>query len=337
MRGYPEENPNVYVPARQALRSLWAASPGSWEEQQAIQTLDGLLKIYLHDTHLRQLYGAMDAQRVGKDIRQPWYHIDPNLIEWEEYTWESHVNYEPFIIHNVGKKPQPGQEWKFYREANLMRFIETEIPPMRTPFLSCINELKEVCQALAANPILVDSGEEEVIYRPGAVRPYQDIKNDIANQLSGLPSFTARIKIGSNATQNPGKKCLNCGKQSKSGALYCGGCGTKLPAQNEYTLTTIKPAGGIGAQQLQQRIKAIQTRNLREGYVRERVKVEAEILQRQTGCSSGAVPAQPQPQQPSPQPQARHARQVAVKGNCPKCGAANSSNAKFCNQCGTKL
>ena len=151
--------------------------------------------------------------------------------------------------------------------------------------VSFLSDLLAMVRVLAVEPIEEDSGRQEIVYRPGTVRPYQDIKNDIANQLSGLPSFTTRIKIGGNATQNPGKKCLSCGRQNNSGAKFCSGCGTQLPAPNEYTIATLKPAAGISVQQLQQRIARIQARNLQVGYVRERVKVEAEILQRQTSCS----------------------------------------------------
>jgi Double zinc ribbon len=156
----------------------------------------------------------------------------------------------------------------------------------------------------------------------------------MANQLSGLPNFTVRVKIGTNAPQNPGKKCLSCSLLNNSGALYCTGCGIKLPAPNEYTIATLKPAGGIGKAAFDQRIAYIQTRNRDPrygGYCRPRKDVEAEIINRQTACS-GSPPAQPQPQQPH-----RVARQVPVQGNCQTCGASNAPGAKFCNQCGTKL
>src|SRR5205085_4985152 len=106
---------------------------------------------------------------------------------------------------------------------------------------------------------------------------------------------------------------------SKPGDKFCSKCGKKLPAPNEYMLTTLKPLGGIGKGALQQRLTTIQANNIHKGYIRDRTTVEAEIIKRQTHCSSGAAPARPQ----KPQQQARHARQVAVKGNCPNCGAVN--------------
>src|SRR5207244_6950254 len=106
--------------------------------------------------------------------------------------------------------------------------------------------LRDVMRILAEFPIEEGSGRQEIVMKPGVVRPYADVKNDIANQLSGLPSFTARVKIGTNAPQNPGKKCLSCGQQSNSGAKYCQGCGTKITAANEYIITTLAPGQGIG-------------------------------------------------------------------------------------------
>src|SRR5438105_11417677 len=95
-------------------------------------------------------------------------------------------------------------------------------------------------------------------------RPYQDVKNDIANQLSGLPNFTARVKIGENAPHNPGKKCLSCSSQNSSGDLFCTQCGLQLPAPNEYIFTTLKPLGGIGKAALQQRLTTIQGNNIQK-------------------------------------------------------------------------
>jgi hypothetical protein len=130
-----------------------------------------------------------------------------------------------------------------------------------------------VVRALVTEPVWADSGQFDPI--PDKPRQFSDVKNDIANQLSGLPSFTARVKIGTNAPQNPGKTCLSCGLLNSPGVVVCVQCGTKLPAPNEYTITTIKPTGHIGTQQFDQRMKWIQAKNLQQdGYVRERTKVD---------------------------------------------------------------
>jgi hypothetical protein len=135
-------------------------------------------------------------------------------------------------------------------------------------------------------------------------RTYQDVKNDIANQLSSMPDFTARTRI-------------------------------TIEGQTvEHTIKTLEPEKGLFGKPLQERIADIQSRNKDPqygGYCRPRKDVEAEITNRQSSSSGGSASAQPQKPQ---QQQARHARQVPT---CPNCGKNNSPGAKFCNQCGTKL
>jgi hypothetical protein len=183
-----------------------------------------------------------------------------------------------------------------------------------------LTQLRMVMQVLAVEPILEGSGirqprkRQQILLHPEKTfphprkaithpqRPYADIQNEIANQLSSLPNFTARTRI-------------------------------IVEGQTvEHTIKTLEPEKGLYGKALQERIVRIQTLNRRDGYTRARTDVEAEITLRQTSCS-GFLVAQPQPQQPLP----RHARQVPVQGKCKNCGAANSLGAKFCNQCGTKL
>lgn len=263
-----------------------------------------------------------------------WYPID--FIDF--LTWE---------LGSQKDKLTPGQE---YTIANMYAYqleqeVETILQPEKAQFLAFICELKLVCQELSKpeNQIKAPSGLEQPHKRTQhivhAQQSHADKEKEIANQLSGLPNFTARVKIGMSVSQNPGKNCLICGFQNRSVAAYCGMCGTKITGRDEYTITTVKPSSGINAQHLAQRKKQIQANNIRDGILRNRADVEAEITQRQTGSSGGSAPAQlQQPQQPSPQQtQPRHTRQVPVQGNCPNCGVTNAPGSIFCNQCGTKL
>src|SRR5207245_11044065 len=95
-----------------------------------------------------------------------------------------------------------------------------------------------------------------------------DKEKEIAGHLLHLQKFTAWVKIAENIPLNPGKKCLKCGVLNIYGAVHCGQCGTKLPAPNEYIITTLQPPKGT--QQLDQRKKRIQTYNIRDGYVKKR-------------------------------------------------------------------
>jgi hypothetical protein len=265
-----------------------------------------------------------------------WLSINPSLLQWHFVKRET-VN--KYLYTSVSTyidvwELVKGQEHTWYTQASLAREINRIIAWWggKEKFDAFITGLYSVMKILAVEPIEADSGRQEIVMRPGTVRPFADVKNDIANQLSGLTNFTARVKLGTNAPQNPGKTCLSCGLLNNPGVLDCVQCQTKIIGANEYTITTIKPAGYIGTQQLDQRIKRIQARNIQQGYLRDRTQVETEIIKRQTSCS-GSPPAQPQlpPQQP------RHARQVPLQGNCQNCGASNSPGSKFCNQCGAKL
>jgi hypothetical protein len=280
-----------------------------------------------------------------------WLSINQNTLQWEQDKqkyWDSKPCY----------RLKQGQEANWYTpqalEHEIDRVMNVSTFSMTFFVASFFSDLLNMLHALAANPIKENSGlvqprkrkqinilthPRETLTHPRKVimhpqRTYQDVQKDIANQLSGFPNFTARVKISETAPQNPGKKCLSCKLLNNLGAKYCASCGKQLPAPNEYTLTTLKPLGGIGKAALLQRLTSIQGNNIQKGYVRDRTSIEAEIINRQTGCSSGSAPAQPQ--QPSPQ-QPRHARQVPVQEKCKNCGASNSPGAKFCNQCGTKL
>lgn len=128
-------------------------------------------------------------------------------------------------------------------------------------------------------------------------RTVADMQNDIANQLRGLPKFTARVKT-----------------TDANGFLV------------EHTIQTIKPGTGIFGIVLQERKEKIQQQNCKDGYIKDRASVKAEIAQRQAHFNlQGSQP------QPGKQPQGR---KMLV---CQTCGANNSQGAKFCNQCGEKL
>ncbi len=347
----PDQKTKIYEPARLAMQLLWKSSASSLEYQQATHTLDNCYRIIFREMMLVRLrdqmhyavtylyQGILDREGYGLELHTSWYDIDPHQIQYQIVGKVFKSNRE--LLHLTGEDtygasvPEviPGQEAKCYRETDLLTEIEAKMQPEKSTFLNFLQELKSVMQALAKDPIMIGSGQWIKKTRPGTVRPYQDVKNDIANQLSGLPPFTARVKIGGNAPQNPGKTCMNCGLLNYSGNKFCGGCSAQLPAPNEYTIQTLVPGQGIGKTALQQRLASIQTNNIRDGYVKKREEVEKEIAQRQTSCS-GSPPAQP----PLPQQPPRHARQVPIQGNCPNCGFSNNpTGAKFCSNCGRTL
>ncbi len=161
--------------------------------------------------------------------------------------------------------------------------------------------LRAMLKVLIAEPIMVETGQ----FTPRLAPPrlVADVKNEIANELARLPKFTARVKLSD-------------------------GSGNAV----EHTIQTYKLEKGLYGQALKERKERIRQRNIKDGYLIERTKVEAKITQRQRGCQDdlgGQTGSQPTPKTP-PHPQ----RRVPL---CSQCGAANQHGAKFCNQCGAKL
>lgn len=94
--------------------------------------------------------------------------------------------------------------------------------------------------------------------------PYgsDEVENRTANEIKQLPRYTAKIR-------------MNTG---------------------EYRIETIEPKDYIPLKELKDRIAKIQQQNIRDGYLRLRSEVEAEIQARQ----NPPPPAAPQPAKPTP-------------------------------------
>ena len=155
-------------------------------------------------TFLRQGNKVPDRGDMATIPRHSWYRIDFDALQWEQGTQK--------LV--PGQAEVIAQQYTFY----LDQVIEADLQPQRVILQSLLRELKEVCQALAAQPIEVGSGltrprkrkqinilthPRETLTHPRKVimhpqRTYQDVRNDIANQLSGLPNFTARVKTSEN-------------------------------------------------------------------------------------------------------------------------------------------
>src|SRR5207253_1909055 len=119
---------------------------------------------------------------------ETWYHIDFDRLEWEEFPYEpwgdpnkltdyyrdesGFVKEHPSLyakwleIQNawvaegfrLNVRLQEGQEYKFYREADLENAIQTQLQEEKERFLGFIQDLKDVMQALADEPIYAGSG-----------------------------------------------------------------------------------------------------------------------------------------------------------------------------------
>lgn len=111
-------------------------------------------------------------------------------------------------------------------------------------FVAFIRHLRAVLHALAAEPILVDSGQVEPVYdRP---RTYADMQNEIATRLTNLPNYQARVKTQS----------------------------------GEATIKTLPPSSGRTGQLFDTLRQTVQA-NTRQQYCKPRAEVEEEISTRQ--------------------------------------------------------
>ena len=110
--------------------------------------------------------------------------------------------------------------------------------------IAFLRSLRSAMEALAVDPILVNTGQHEPVYdKP---RAYADMQNEIATRLTNLPNYRAKVKtIG-----------------------------------QEHTIQTLPLSSGLTSQPLVSRRELViaQTRSL---YCRPRSKIEQEILDRQ--------------------------------------------------------
>ncbi len=149
------------------------------------------------------------------------------------------------------------------------------------------------------NPI-VDSRKTVYEQKPGPEETIANAKARVANELGRLPKFNAMVRLSD-------------------------GDGNVV----EHTIQTFVPGKGLYGQALKERQERIRQRNIRDGYLKDRAKVAAEIAQRQQAL---VQPVQVEENKPASFPKAQ--RKVLL---CSSCGASNQQGSLFCNQCGAKL
>jgi hypothetical protein len=127
-------------------------------------------------------------------------------------------------------------------------------------------------QSLAQNPILVDTGQMVPRFQ---LRSYQDQENQIANEISQLQNYQAKIKI----------------------------------LTSEHLIQTLPPPEALPEHETQERIAAIKAAMLAKGYTRDYREVSEEIAKRQERLRERQSDAPP-PSSTSVRP-ARRLRQKA--------------------------
>ena len=139
------------------------------------------------------------------------------------------------------------------READmtfLRQGVKTSIFDMKatvaarvSAFIRMHTALRETLAVLAKDPILVDTGQFQPKYQ---LRTYADQENLVANELSQLQNFTAKVRLLS----------------------------------GEHTIRTNPPPPLVTDREVEERIRAIKQRMLRDGLTKDAAAIEEEVRKR---------------------------------------------------------
>jgi Type IV secretory system Conjugative DNA transfer len=110
-------------------------------------------------------------------------------------------------------------------------------------FVRMLKSLRATLAILAKDPILVDTGQFQPKYQ---LRTYQDQENLVANALSQLPNYHAKVRLLS----------------------------------GEHTINTRPAPAMVSEQEVEARIKAIKQRMLRDGVTRPALEIEEAVRKR---------------------------------------------------------
>ena len=123
-------------------------------------------------------------------------------------------------------------------------------------FLRMLKALRATLAVLAKDPLMTDTGLFQPKYQ---LRLYADQENQVANDLSQLPNYTAKVRI----------------------------------LTTEHTIKTLPAPGFVPEQEVEARIRAIKDRMIREGYTKSAAEVEEEVRKRHEALRArppGVVP-----------------------------------------------
>jgi len=240
--------------------------------------------------------------------------VDDNVIEEIRARFERELKTDTNWKGMPYGEKEPYESWFPRREHAWRKAVnEIERHPDKEQIRSKIWEffrpletllicLRPALDGLIQEPVMVNSGR--FIPKYGTEETIANAQARVANELGRLPKFTARVRLSD-------------------------GSGNVV----EHTIQTYAPGKGLYGQALKERQARIRQRNIRDGYLKDRATVEAEIRQRQGGFGGCSAPAHSEQFNPAPQP-LKAQRRAPI---CPKCGASNQQGSLFCNQCGKKL
>jgi len=193
-------------------------------------------------------------------------------------------------VSEVYKPEQREYEWQRTQDKNSISEWADQAAGCARDFIS---NLVILCKGLATDPILVGTGQKRMVKRiqphitylthesekitiPRKTimhpqRTYADMHNEVASQLTNLDNFMTKARY-----INSGERLVECTMRMLD------------PGQS--------PDKQLFGQALQGRLDSIIKQNIQFGYLRERAKVEEEIINRQMHCS------EPQSKEPPDEP-----------------------------------
>jgi hypothetical protein len=110
-------------------------------------------------------------------------------------------------------------------------------------FVRMLKSIREAMAILARDPILVDTGQFQPKYQ---LRTYADQENLVANELSQLPNYHAKVRL----------------------------------LTGEHTIRTNPPPSLVSEREVEERIRAIKERMLLEGYTKSAAACDEEVAKR---------------------------------------------------------
>lgn len=165
----------------------------------------------------------------------------------------------------------------------------------------------------------------------------EDFENDFTSMFDGINAAQAKIKeLKKELEQIKGvKKCPNCGAEVNNEAVFCSGCGGKMPQEEQEAgeepavaeAATEKAAAGevIIEEKAEEAVKEETTAG--EAITEEKAE---EAATEETATEKAAI------EETITEEVVESAAEENTK-SCSNCGAQAAEGSSFCAECGTKL
>ena len=257
-RGHTDARLSRFAQTFLAPLENYASTPDRQRHVASIKSHYGVLE--LHSLEIMRgrkllndaLFSAMSERRADITIAPlAIYVMTTALGTTMEYAFSRYLHTTP--INFLGEhRLRDCSGMAVFGRPNFMdiapRFVSIQKRKnrwMAERIIAMLTELRYVLTVLAENPVLVDTGQYIPKFRQ---RTVQDEENHIANEISTLPRYTARVRLISG---------------------------------REHTIRTLPPPKKLSEQEIDERIAAIKERMRFFGICKPYTAVQAEIDLRQ--------------------------------------------------------